>query len=164
MDKLQKKQDNVPAGTADVVHRKGFSGGTSSKLLEGEIPRYPKVKWYAKFEVPGKPVTKKHKHHWDTKEMAYAETVAWAYRQTYRANPSHDDELAMFIEWYRGKKKDGTKPKSKMDADNVRKTIQDALSGIAYEDDTQIAFPASHRIWCEHGEARVIIWLGIIED
>jgi len=133
-------------------------------LNDNEIPRTPSVKWYARVEVAGKPVTKKRLHFPDKKEKAYAAQIAWAYKLKYGANPSHDDSLAMFIEWHRGAKKDGTRPTAHMDGDNVRKTVQDALNGIVYADDSQIKYGATHQIPCVRYADKVVIWMGIIEE
>jgi crossover junction endodeoxyribonuclease RusA len=56
-------------------------------------------------------------------------------------------------------KKDGTvRPSSsarpgKADCDKLLRSICDALTGIAYHDDRQVACVAIDRVWCKDGEA-----------
>ena len=127
------------------------------------VPRTPKVDWYARFEVDGKPVTKKREHYPDKREKAFGKCVAWAYKiSRIPLPPMMPGDLAMHIEWYRGRNKDGSLPKSKMDGDNILKSVKDALSGIAYDDDKQIKYESCYQIPTDYKADRIMVWLGVL--
>lgn len=55
----------------------------------------------------------------------------------------------------------------KPDGDNVTKIIKDALNGVAYKDDAQVAYEATAKFWCEDNPGvRVYIaaWDEVEED
>jgi Holliday junction resolvase RusA-like endonuclease len=70
--------------------------------------------------------------------------------------------MAIWIEWHRGRTKKGTVSQAKMDGDNILKSVKDALSGLAYEDDKQIKFEACHQIPTNYGTDRIVVWLGVL--
>ena len=43
------------------------------------------------------------------------------------------------------------------DLDNLTKTVQDALNGVAFADDSQIVSLKANKLWCDKGETYVII-------
>ena len=48
-------------------------------------------------------------------------------------------------------------PTKKPDADNIIKSIADALNGIAYADDSQIVQATVNKWWAEESKAEIII-------
>ena len=124
----------------------------------------PDIDWIADVFVHGKPVTKKREHYPEPKEKAYKEAVAWTFK---RSNPKHKmppkgTMLACWIMWERGRNKDGSEPKGKMDVDNVRKSVQDALNGVAYVDDGQIKSELGREILVPYGDDAVYVTIGIV--
>ena len=124
------------------------------------------IEWIADVRVEGKPVTKKRKHHHDPTEHAYKELVAMTFRQ---ANPRYempppDTRLACWIAWERGRLKKGGEPKAKMDIDNIRKSVQDALNGVAYVDDSQIKHELGIEVLVPYKEDAVYIAIGVIKE
>lgn len=76
--------------------------------------------------------------------------------------PVHLDIIAKFQvapSWSHQKKQDhyGQPHTQKPDIDNVEKMVMDALNGIAWQDDKQVAFSVADKIWSSRAGLYVIV-------
>ena len=87
------------------------------------------------FSVPGQPVPKARPRHskfgvYTPKKTAdYEKLVGWTYKQA--GYPCFSEPVQIEVIFYRGDKR-------AVDVDNLLKSIQDGLNGIAYDDDSLI--------------------------
>lgn len=113
------------------------------------------------FRVDGKPVAKNKKLKYLTPEVReYQEHVGWAFKAVMPTEFPLVGEVGIYIIFYKGLKKDGTRHLGKWDTDNHVKPIKDGLNELAYVDDTQIRWSGEEIRDCDHGHDHTIVWLG----
>lgn len=104
-----------------------------------------------------------------TKE--YEARVQEAYRKRYGMDMFPDKTpLAMLVEfsytppksWSKVKREKAIRrevfPTSRPDVDNLLKSIEDALNGVAYRDDSQIVALTSRKVYGKEDKAKIMIW------
>lgn len=101
------------------------------------------------------------------KTADYEEMIRQAYFNQCRGTYFGKSPVFIFVDAYFQIPKSRTKadkelmragkirPTVKADADNILKSIMDALNGIAYEDDAQIVFATVRKFYAENPEIRV---------
>lgn len=169
MGKLQINKGAVSGSAGPVGGSQAGHGGSSCGVpedKEGRGPTPPNVTWLMAFTVPGKPVAKNKKRKYlTTKEREYQEHVGWAFKdmvleEEWGVGTPLEGEVGIYIIFYKGLKKDGTRHQGKWDTDNHVKPIKDALSGLAYDDDKQIRWSGEEIRDCDYGQDQTVVWLG----
>lgn len=132
-------------------------------VVPGEVvgkgrPRFSTVNGYGRAYTP-------------KKTLSYEKSVRTAYLEEYPTGLltwQDKEPLEMIVNAYFEIPKSASKkakqkmlleqfPTKKPDADNIIKSIADALNGIAYADDSQIVSATVHKIWSSEAKAEVII-------
>lgn len=97
--------------------------------------------------------------------VAYERAIGYAARPHFRTpidGPVRLDIVAIFampVSWSKKRRAEesGGWHTSKPDRDNIEKAIKDALNGIAWVDDRQVADGSCLKVWGEVGEVRVTV-------
>lgn len=132
-------------------------------VVPGEVvgkgrPRFSTVNGYGRAYTP-------------KKTLSYEKSVRNAYLEEYPTGLltwQDKEPLEMIVNAYFEIPKSASKkakqkmlleqfPTKKPDADNIIKSIADALNGIVYTDDSQIVSATVHKIWSSEAKAEVII-------
>ena len=124
------------------------------------------------FHVPGRPVpkarprvTKKGYAYTPRKTMAFEQSVVLAYRRSKAGGKQFPEGVPLLMEltftfsppksW--SKTRRGMCPTCRPDLDNLMKGVADALNGVAYKDDGQIAGAVIRKQYGRKDSTRVII-------
>lgn len=132
-------------------------------VVPGEVvgkgrPRFSTVNGYGRAYTP-------------KKTLSYEKSVRAAYLEEYPTGLltwQDKEPLEMIVNAYFEIPKSASKkakqkmlleqfPTKKPDADNIIKSIADALNGIAYADDSQIVQATVNKWWAEESKAEIII-------
>lgn len=132
-------------------------------VVPGEVvgkgrPRFSTVNGYGRAYTP-------------KKTLSYEKSVRAAYLEEYPTELltwQDKEPLEMIVNAYFEIPKSASKkakqkmlleqfPTKKPDADNIIKSIADALNGIAYADDSQIVQATVNKWWAEESKAEIII-------
>lgn len=110
------------------------------------------------FTVPGEPLSKERprwgaRHTYTPKRTAAAEVrVVDAFEFAYPLGEPLSGELRVRLDFYKGNRR-------RTDIDNLQKLVLDALNGVAYVDDWQVAELTSTRAYDKaHPRTEVTIW------
>lgn len=130
------------------------------------------------FYVPGRPVpkarprvTKKGYAYTPRKTMAFEQSVVLAYRKSKAGGKQFPEGVPLLMEltftfsppksWSKARREDvirrGMCPTCRPDLDNLMKGVADALNGVAYKDDGQIAGAVIRKQYGRKDSTRVII-------
>jgi Holliday junction resolvase RusA-like endonuclease len=136
------------------------------------------------FSIPGKPTGKGRprattigghaRQYSPAKTVSYEGKVALAYRQAYPGEtpypagvPLSVSIVAMFAipaSWPRKRKESARWQTGKPDADNVAKIVCDALNGIAWHDDAQVALESVLKRYSTDGSESVIVTISQLDQ
>lgn len=130
------------------------------------------------FHVPGRPVpkarprvTKKGYAYTPRKTMAFEQSVVLAYRRSKAGGKQFPEGVPLLMEltftfeppksWSKARREEvisrGMCPTCRPDLDNLMKGVADALNGVAYKDDGQIAGAVIRKQYGRKDSTRVII-------
>lgn len=126
------------------------------------------------FEIAGKPQGKARPRFAGKRAYTPAKTVQYeaAVKRAAQGCPKFEGAVGVHItacfvqpkSWSKAKRAANPLPTCKPDADNIAKSVCDALNGLAYADDAQITTLWVGKQWSDAACVRVKIWSACDDD